>query len=151
MDELALEFELDSRLDNDCITLGDFPLSRLLLMNDAQYPWFILVPRRAEMSEIYHLSLADQAQLLHESSFLAETIHDVFAADKINIGAIGNMVNQLHIHHVVRYKGDAAWPAPVWGAHPAKPYTAEQIEEIHRKLQLMMPPEVNFVTQDLIG
>ncbi|WP_417222551.1 HIT domain-containing protein [Amphritea sp.] len=150
MDELELEFELDARLNNDCITLGDFPLSRLLLMNDAHYPWFILVPRRADVSEIYHLSHADQAQFLHESSFLAENLHDVFDADKINIAALGNVVNQLHIHHVVRYEGDAAWPAPIWGVCPATPYSAAQVEEIRQKLQLMMPQEVNFVARGLI-
>lgn len=145
MDELELEFELDSRLNNDCITLGDFPLCRLLLMNDANYPWFILVPRRAEASEIYHLSLADQQQFLHESSFLTENLHDVFDATKMNIAALGNMVKQLHIHHVVRYETDKAWPAPVWGAHPAVPYSAEQISEIRQKLVLMMTDEVDFI------
>ena len=114
-------------------------------MNDANFPWFILVPRRAEASEIYHLPAKEQAQLLHESSFLAENLHDVFDADKMNIAALGNMVKQLHLHHVVRYEGDAAWPAPVWGAVPAKPYTPQQIQEIHDKLELMMPEEVNFV------
>ncbi|MBN0986058.1 HIT domain-containing protein [Amphritea pacifica] len=151
MDELEFEFELDSRLDNDCITLGDFPLCRLLLMNDANYPWFILVPRRAEASEIYHLSPADQAQLLHESSFLSENLHDVFDGDKMNIAALGNMVKQLHIHHVVRFEDDPAWPAPVWGAVTAKPYTEDQIQEIHQKLQMMMPQEVNFVARDLLN
>lgn len=147
MDELELEFELDSRLNNDCITLGDFPLCRLLLMNDANYPWFILVPRRAEASEIYHLSPEDQQQFLHESSFLAENLHDVFDATKMNIAALGNMVKQLHIHHVVRYETDKVWPAPVWGAHPAVPYTADQIHEIHQKLMLMMTDEVAFVAE----
>ena len=147
MDELELEFELDSRLENDCITLGNFPLSRLLLMNDANYPWFILVPRRAEASEIYHLSAEDQVQLLHESSFLAENLHDVFDGDKMNIAAIGNMVKQLHLHHVVRYQGDVAWPAPVWGAKPAIPYTDEQIHSIYQKLELMLNDEVDFVPE----
>ncbi|GGK61042.1 HIT domain-containing protein [Amphritea balenae] len=147
MDELELEFELDSRLENDCITLGNFPLSRLLLMNDANYPWFILVPRRAEASEIYHLSAEDQVQLLHESSFLAENLHDVFDGDKMNIAAIGNMVKQLHLHHVVRYQGDVAWPAPVWGAKPAIPYTNEQIHSIYQKLELMLNDEVDFVPE----
>ncbi|BBB26513.1 HIT domain-containing protein [Amphritea japonica] len=151
MDELELEFELNARLEQDCITLGDFPLSRLLLLNDANFPWFILVPRRAEVSEVYHLSSADQAQLLHESSFLAENLHDVFDADKMNIAAIGNMVKQLHLHHIVRYESDKVWPAPVWGALPAVPYTDEQVHEIHHKLQMMMPQEVNFVASDLLG
>lgn len=147
MDELELEFELDSRLANDCITLGDFPLCRLLLMNDANYPWFILVPRRAEATEIYHLSPQEQQQLLHESSFLAENLHDIFDGRKMNIAALGNMVHQLHIHHVVRYESDPAWPAPVWGALPAKPYSAEQIHGIYQKLELMMTDEVNFVAE----
>ena len=147
MDELELEFELDSRLNNDCITLGDFPLCRLLLMNDANYPWFILVPRRAEVTEIYHLSAKDQRQLLHESSFLAENLSDIFAARKMNIAALGNVVAQLHIHHVVRQETDPAWPAPVWGAVAAVPLTDEQIHDIHHKLEVMMTGEVNFLAE----
>ena len=116
-------FKLHPQLAQDCFELGAFPLCRLLLMNDSNYPWFILVPQRAEVREIYQLSQADQAQLLRESSHLAQVLARLFEADKMNIAALGNMVPQLHLHHIVRYRGDAAWPAPVWGRVPAEPYT----------------------------
>lgn len=108
-------FTLDSRLQQDCLLVGDFPLCRLLLMNDASYPWFILVPRREEVSEIFQLDGADQRQLWQETSLLAETLKDTFAADKMNVATLGNVVSQLHMHVIVRRRDDAAWPAPVWG------------------------------------
>lgn len=144
MDELELEFELDPRLAADCIVIGDFPLCRLLLMNDANYPWFILVPRRAGVTEIYHLSEQEQQQLMHESSFLAENLHDIFAARKMNVAALGNVVAQLHVHHVVRHEDDPAWPAPVWGAGAAKPYNDELLHEIQQKLEMMLNGELQF-------
>lgn len=114
--------------------VGDFPLCRLLLMNDSHYPWFILVPRIADVQEIYQLDDTDQQQLLSESSFLAHTLHVLFLADKMNIAALGNVVSQLHIHHVVRYHTDAAWPAPVWGKQAAQPYSPEELAEVMAKL-----------------
>ncbi|WP_305045259.1 HIT domain-containing protein [Geoalkalibacter sp.] len=120
-------FELHPQLEADTIALGDFPLCRLLLMNDAAYPWFILVPRRSGIREIYELDDADQAALLQESSFLARRLAEVFAADKINIAALGNLVPQLHVHHIVRYTQDPAWPAPVWGRFPARPYAPPEL------------------------
>lgn len=116
------DFVLHERLAADTVALGDFPLCRLLLMNDAQYPWFILVPRRAGVREIYQLSDADQQQLLRESCALSRAAMDAFRGDKLNVAALGNLVPQLHLHHVVRFAGDRAWPRPVWGAHPARPY-----------------------------
>ena len=95
-------------------------------MDDAHYPWFILVPDRHGVTEIYQLADADQQQLLRESSALARAIAEGFNADKINIAALGNIVPQLHVHHIVRYRHDPAWPAPVWGAAPARPYSREQ-------------------------
>ena len=122
-------FELHSRLAQDTLLIGDFPLSRLLLMNDANYPWFILVPRRTGIREIYQLGDADQIQLLKESSQLARVIARIYAADKLNVAALGNMVPQLHIHHIVRYTTDPAWPQPVWGRLPAKPYAPRAVQE----------------------
>lgn len=122
-------FEIDPRLAQDTFTVGDFPLSRLLLMNDTSYPWFILVPRRMSIREIFELEPRDQQQLLRESSHLAEVLCRVFQADKINIAALGNMVPQLHVHHVVRYRTDQAWPHPVWGRFPAQPYTTRVLQE----------------------
>ena len=134
MDFILSSFELDSRLDRDCLVVGDFPLCRLLLMNDSLYPWCILVPRVADVEEIYQLDEADQQQLLIESSCLAHLLQKLFFADKMNIAALGNVVSQLHIHHVVRYRSDATWPTPVWGKYAAQPYQPEKLGEVMEKL-----------------
>lgn len=131
-------FVLDPRLEQDTLLLGDFPLCRLLLMNDAQYPWFILVPRREEVSELFQLDSVDQEALWRETTSLAETVKDTFGADKMNIATLGNMVGQLHMHVIARRRDDAAWPAPVWGKHSAKPYSDEQVAAIKRKLKLVL-------------
>lgn len=122
-------FKLHPRLAQDTLTIGDFPLCCLLLMNDANYPWFILVPRRAEMREIFELEYRDQKQLLEESSPLSQVLSKIFQADKLNIAALGNIVPQLHIHHIVRYQTDQAWPNPVWGLFPTRPYTERARQE----------------------
>lgn len=127
-------FTLDSRLQNDTLPLGHFPLSLLLLMNDATYPWLILVPRRPEIREIWQLPPADRYQLLDESCHLAEILTTLFRPDKLNVAALGNVVPQLHLHHIVRYRSDPAWPAPVWGKTPAVPYRSEQVAELRRQL-----------------
>ena len=129
-----MSFKLHSRLQSDSIEIGRFTLSRLLLINDSQYPWFVLVPERVDITEIYQLPEQDQVQLQHESSILAKTLAETFNADKMNIAAIGNMVPQLHIHHIVRYKNDIAWPAPVWGKFDAIPYTESQLKKIEATL-----------------
>jgi diadenosine tetraphosphate (Ap4A) HIT family hydrolase len=120
-------FQLHPRLAKDCIGIGRFELCRLLLMNDSRYPWLILVPERAGVSEIFQLQAADRRVLIEESALLCETLADLFQADKMNVAAIGNLVPQLHVHHIVRYRGDAAWPAPVWGQFEAVPYTPAQM------------------------
>lgn len=125
-----MTFELHSQLKKDSIIIGKFSLSLLLLINDSQYPWFVLVPERINITEIYQLSESDQVLLQRESSLLASTLANCFKADKMNIAAIGNLVSQLHIHHIVRYKNDIAWPAPVWGKYDAVPYTDQQLEKI---------------------
>ncbi|MCK9396564.1 MAG: HIT family protein [Methylobacter sp.] len=122
-------FQLHPRLEQDCITIGRFELCRLLMMNDSRYPWFILVPERADLQEIYQLSKAERELLTEESSYLAENMAALYKADKMNIAAIGNLVPQLHIHHIVRYQTDKAWPAPVWGKFAAVPYTDRQIAD----------------------
>ncbi|MGZ8160578.1 MAG: HIT domain-containing protein [Methylobacter sp.] len=122
-------FQLHPRLEQDCIAVGRFRLCRLLMMNDSQYPWFILVPERADVREIYQLGKTERELLTEESSYLAENLAALYKADKMNIAAIGNMVPQLHIHHIVRYQTDKAWPAPVWGRFDAVPYTEQQIAD----------------------
>ncbi len=124
------------QLQNDCVLLGRFTLCHLLLHKDSNYPWFILVPDRDDISEIYQLSDNDQHQLMTESCHLARILATHFNADKMNVAALGNIVPQLHIHHIVRYKHDAAWPAPIWGKVKMKPYAEQQldrlVEEIHK-------------------
>lgn len=120
-------FRLHPRLEQDCEQLGRFTLCRLLLMRDMNYPWCILVPEREGVTEIFQLSDDDQRQLMRESSLLAETMARLFNADKMNIAALGNVVPQLHVHHIARRRDDPAWPDPIWGKLPARPYAADQL------------------------
>ncbi len=123
-------FVLHPQLMKDCFVIGRFSLCQLLIMNDRTYPWFILVPARENVSEIFQLSATDQALLWHESGLLSETLYRHFTADKMNIAALGNVVPQLHIHHIVRYKNDPAWPAPVWGKLSAEPYPENELQKL---------------------
>ena len=104
-------------------------------MKDANYPWCILVPDRDNISEIHQLEESDQLQLMRESSILSGTLEKVFKADKINIAALGNIIPQLHIHHVVRYRNDKAWPAPVWGAVKAQAYSEAALQSVVNKIR----------------
>jgi len=133
-----MAFELHPRLAADCYYLGDFPLCALLLSKDANYPWYILVPRQANISEAFQLSPLDQQQLQYESLQLSQLLNTSFNADKMNIAALGNMVPQLHLHHIVRFKDDDAWPNPVWGFADAAPYTEEELKErVNKTHQLL--------------
>ncbi len=118
-------FILHPQLDADCKWVGDLPLCRVLLLNDSQYPWLILVPRREGLRELHQLSAEEQLQYLQESNLAAGLLEELFNAEKLNIAALGNMVPQLHIHHIARFQSDVAWPKPVWGAFPAQPYSDE--------------------------
>jgi len=135
INEESAPINIHPQLQADGIIIGKFPLCHLLLMNDSNYPWFVLVPEREDIAEIHQLTEADQHQLISESSTLSRCIEQLFDADKINIAALGNIVPQLHIHHIVRYRTDAAWPAPVWGKLAAKPYTEGQLAQIIDKLK----------------
>lgn len=128
-------FVLDPRLLQDTLPIGDFPLCTLLLSNDSNYPWFILVPKRPDIREVFQLSEAEQAQLWKETTYLSAVLDRTFQADKMNVAALGNVVNQLHMHVIVRRVGDAAWPAPVWGKHPAKPYSPDEVARITSQLK----------------
>lgn len=128
-------FELHPQLQQDCLVIGRFELCLVLLSKDANYPWCILVPEREQVTEIHQLSEQDRQQLMSESCLLAETLAELFAADKMNVAAIGNMVPQLHIHHVVRYRNDAAWPKPVWGAVTSLPYKEQELVSRAKKIQ----------------
>nr|WP_189672458.1 HIT domain-containing protein [Pseudomonas sp. SWRI154] len=132
-------------MQQDTLPIGDFPLCRLLLSNDSNYPWFILVPRRENISELFQLDDADQLQLWKETTALAETLKDSFDADKLNVATLGNVVSQLHMHVIVRKREDAAWPAPVWGKHPAKPYETGQIAAIRERLRAVLTDDFKFL------
>ena len=129
------QFELDPRLAADTFLVGATSLSQVLLMNDARYPWLILVPRQGDITEPFELSEADQAQLWEESMRLGQAIKAHFAADKINIAALGNQVAQLHVHHIVRFHVDAAWPGPVWGVGSAVAYEEAAAERLMEDLR----------------
>ena len=127
-------FTLHPQLQADCVILGSFRLSRLLLHRDANYPWCILVPEREAVSEIHHLGIEDRQQLMLESCLLAEVMVDLFTPDKMNVAVLGNKVAQLHMHHVARHQSDPAWPGPVWGAVPAKDYAGDALNDRARHL-----------------
>jgi diadenosine tetraphosphate (Ap4A) HIT family hydrolase len=138
-------FTLHPQLAHDCFAIGQFPLSQLLLMNDRNYPWFILVPQRENIREIYQLSPSDQAQLWHESAELSEKLARNFNADKMNVAALGNVVPQLHLHHIVRYQHDPAWPAPVWGKVSAVPYSEDELQLLLTGLMSVMGDRLQLV------
>jgi diadenosine tetraphosphate (Ap4A) HIT family hydrolase len=127
-------------LANDTIDIGDLPLSRVLVINDANYPWLLLVPRRTEANEVIDLNEVEQAQLMTEIARVARALKDVTGCDKLNIAALGNVVPQLHVHIIARRTGDAAWPRPAWGAVPAIEHDKAELESfigaIRRKIWL---------------
>lgn len=132
-------FFLDSRLENDTLPLAALPLCDLRLMNDSRWPWLILVPRIAKAEEIHHLKAEEQAMLYNEISKVAHALETVTGCLKINIGALGNIVRQLHVHIIARHENDANWPGPVWGFGKRLDYdkkVAETlVEEIKRQLE----------------
>jgi diadenosine tetraphosphate (Ap4A) HIT family hydrolase len=130
-----VSFTLDARLAADTIFCGRLPLSRVLLMNEARYPWLILVPERPDVRELFELSVADRAVLIEEIAGVAAVVAHTLSTDKINIAALGNIVAQLHVHVVGRSPGDSAWPGPVWGRHPALPYSAAAAAAILDRLR----------------
>ena len=144
-EEIAPVFALDPRLEQDTFALGDFPLCRLLLSKDANYPWFILVPRRAGISEVFQLNDSEREQLWKETNFLSETLKNCFAADKMNVAALGNVVSQLHMHVIVRRRDDVAWPAPVWGNKPAIEYSSDQLSDVRQRLGAVLGDDFRFV------
>lgn len=122
-------FELHPKLAKDCHLVGQSALNLMLLMDDSRYPWLILVPKRDGIREFHELGSNDQIALLDDINRVSFLMQALFSPDKLNIGALGNMVPQLHIHIVGRYQGDEAWPGPVWGAGRAVPYESAALEE----------------------
>lgn len=127
-------FELDPRLARDTVFVADWQLCRVLLMDDAQFPWLVLVPRRADAVELDDLDEHDRTRLMHEIQRAMKTLRAVADCDKLNVGALGNIVRQLHVHVVARRKDDPAWPGPVWGHGPAHHYMPEARDKLVKAL-----------------
>ena len=130
-----MTFRLHDRLAADTAEFDRWELSRVLLMNDAAYPWLIVVPERDDVREIHQLSRADAAVLMEEVTRASRILEAAFRPDKINVGALGNVVPQLHVHVVARFASDPAWPGPVWGAAPPTPYGPEGMEAMQARLR----------------
>jgi diadenosine tetraphosphate (Ap4A) HIT family hydrolase len=130
-------FQLDARLAADTAFVADWPLCRVLLMDDARFPWLVLVPRRAGLAELDDLAGHERVQLMHETTHAMDVLRGVAECDKLNVGALGNIVRQLHVHVVARREGDAAWPGPVWGHGTAQRYLPEArdrlLDALHRQ------------------
>jgi len=116
------DFTLDPTLAKDTAHVEDWALCRVLLMNDAQYPWLILVPARPNLRDFHDLAPADMALASSEITCASRALQSLFDPVKLNVAALGNMVPQLHLHVIARFTDDATWPKPVWGVRPAEPY-----------------------------
>ena len=127
-------FRLDARLDRDCAPVTDLALCRALLMDDARYPWLVLVPARPDLRELHDLEAADRNRLVDEICQASQALERLFQPDKINVGALGNLVPQLHVHVIARRIGDRAWPGPVWGQGTAVAYAPEALAETRDRL-----------------
>jgi len=128
-------FILDARLEADSVFIADGELSQLRLMNDARYPWLVLVPKVADTSEWVDLPGQQQELLLSEINIAAKILREYFPCEKINIGALGNIVRQLHVHVIARTSQDEAWPGPVWGQGKARAYSPSELKALIQKLQ----------------
>ena len=120
-------WELHPQLVADTAAVGNLPLCRVLLMDDANYPWLILVPRRPGLVEVLDLSASEQAVLMEEVAQAADALRAITRCEKLNIAALGNAVSQLHVHVIARFRSDIAWPRPVWGVAPARRYGSEDL------------------------
>ena len=127
-------YQLHAHLAADTLAIGQFELCDVRLMDDARYPWVILVPRKEGLVESYQLHQADQQLLMHESAFVTEQLAQLVGADKMNVAVLGNVVSQLHIHHIARYKADECWPAPVLGKGDVVHYQAAEAQAVVKQL-----------------
>lgn len=124
-------FKLHAQLQQDCLHIVDLNLCRALLMNESQFPWVLLVPRCEDISEVYELNTEQQQQLQNESNQVSEVLLREYPGCKLNIATLGNIVSQLHVHHIARFHNDVSWPGPVWGNFNASPYSeTKKIEKV---------------------
>ena len=128
------DFEPDARLVADTYPITELPLCQLRLMDDARFPWLVLVPRRQAVSEVFDLDEADQRQLWREATAVGRALLEALEGDKLNLASLGNVVAQLHVHAVVRRRDDAAWPAPVWGHGQAEPYDPDALADMRARI-----------------
>ncbi|MGD8111244.1 HIT family protein [Vibrio sp. NTOU-M3] len=129
-----MSFELHPQLAKDTSIIGHFPLCVALLHKDNAVPWVILVPQRANLKELHHLPMQEQQQFLLESQAVSQALEATFQPDKLNLGALGNMVPQLHIHHIARFQDDVAWPGPVWGNTKGEFRTADEQHQLQTRI-----------------
>ncbi|MBN8979938.1 MAG: HIT family protein [Pseudomonadota bacterium] len=133
-----MDWSLHRQLEQDTINIGDLPLSRVLVVNDANYPWLMLVPRRADAKDLTDLGEVEQGQLMTEINRVARALQSITKPDKLNIAALGNVVPQLHVHVIARRTSDAAWPRPVWGVVPPLAHDPQEIENFIRALRKLI-------------
>ena len=133
-----MSFQLHPQLAKDTTIIGHFPLCLVLLHRDNVAPWIILVPKRSEMKELHHLPMQEQQQFLIESQAISQALEAIFRPDKINLGALGNLVPQLHIHHIARHIYDMAWPGPIWGNTKGEFRTKEEQERMQAQVSSLL-------------
>lgn len=133
-----MNFELDSRIENDSVFLCDWPLSQVRLHRNAAFPWLMLMPRRADMREIIDLGEEDQWQLLREIRFASQVLQDVYRPTKLNVANLGNVVAQLHVHVIARFEADPAWPGPVWNSGVSEIHSDEELAAEVTKFQSLL-------------
>src|SRR5215207_2129046 len=133
--KMSEPWSLHPQLDRDTANIGDLPLSRVLIINDANYPWLLLVPRRPDIVEVIDLDEVAQAQLMTEVARVSRALRAVTACHKLNVAALGNAVPQLHVHIIARFRNDTAWPKPVWGVVPPRVYDREELHSLVQPLR----------------
>ena len=129
------EFVLNERLAADTVPVADWPLSAVRLMNDRTWPWLILVPRRPALKELHELTTLDMALLVGEIAKASRVVAEICRPEKVNVGALGNIVQQLHIHVIGRFRDDPAWPGPVWSFRPPVPYRDDELGQVVERLR----------------
>jgi diadenosine tetraphosphate (Ap4A) HIT family hydrolase len=134
-------FNLNPRLEGDSYFVADLPLCAVRLIKDANYPWLLLVPRRSDMVELIDLEEDDQQQLMREIALASRALRAATNAEKLNVGALGNQVSQLHVHVIARFRDDIAWPGPVWGVAPPLAYEADKAETLIEQLKEALAPD----------
>lgn len=144
IEKLDSTFVLHRQLANDTFLLASLPLCELLLMNDANYPWIILVPRRAGLAELCDLTATEQQAFLLESNAVSQLLQTHFSASKLNVAALGNVVSQLHIHHIARFENDASWPKPIWGVVATQPYSETLLAETIELIKVGLEDAASF-------